>query len=230
MEILCRTEMHVNQMGGTMKQIRLWLIILFIAVSLSIVNSLLRNELQAFEVGNFEFGKYDDFDEALAKGLTYDMNKLIYTTRHDGVTIVMYTTIPDPTEFQDVMEFQDDMEFQNEMEALVVQFFEGNDEEGWELLGPRGWTHYENDNLTVYDTFLRDYDDSGNVKYAFDVTFGEVNNPKIDTVETKSHHDTMFTEATMIQKGLGRYYFQIGVGAIVRGISVNGEIVDQQGS
>lgn len=175
-----------------MKQFRLWLIILFIAVSSSIVNSLLKNELQAFEVGKFEFGKYDDFDEALAKGLTYDMNKLIYTTQHDGVTIVMYTTIPDSTEFQDVVEFQDDIEFQNETEALVVQFFEGNDEEGWELIGPAGWTHYENDNLTVYDT--------------------------------------MFTEATMIRKGLGRYYFQIGEGAIVRGISVDGEIIDQQGS
>ncbi|WP_214821895.1 MULTISPECIES: hypothetical protein [unclassified Exiguobacterium] len=207
-----------------MKQIRLWLIILFVVVSSSIVNSLLKSELQAFEVGKFEFGKYDNFDEALAKGLTYDMNKLIYTTRHDGVTIVMYTTIPDPAEFQD------NSEFQNKMEALVVQFFEGNNEEGWELLGPRGWTHYENDNFTSYSKFLREYDDAGNVEHSFNVGFGEVNNPEIDTIETKSHNDNTFTEATMIQKGPYRYYFQIGEDAVVRGISVNGEIVDQQGS
>ncbi len=222
--------MNVNKMGDTMKQIRLWLIILFVVVSSSIVNSLLKSELQAFEVGKFEFGKYDNFDEALAKGLTYDMNKLIYTTRHDGVTIVMYTTIPDPAEFQDVIEFQDNSEFQNKMEALVVQFFEGNNEEGWELLGPRGWTHYENDNFTSYSTFLREYDEAGNVEHSFNVGFGEVNNPEIDTIEIKSHHDNTFTEATVIQKGPYRYYFQIGEDAVVRGISVNGEIVDQQGS
>jgi hypothetical protein len=169
-------------------------------------------------LSDFELGKYDNFQEAIEKGIPYEINNIIHTEQYDGVTIVMYTTEPD----------NDEMPFAN-YEALAVAFFKGNDDEGLESIGHHGWTHYENDNMTVYIEPLRDYDNKGNTLHEFYVVFGEVNNAEIVTVETKTKEEKSFEEAEIIMNQGKRYYFQIGRETIVRGLSESGEVIDKQG-
>ncbi|AYA75983.1 hypothetical protein DOE78_11335 [Bacillus sp. Y1] len=167
---------------------------------------------------DFEFGKFDDFEEALQKGIPNQINQIVHKENYDGVTIVMYTTFPDQME----LPFTD-------YEALAVAFFIGSDKEGWESIGQHGWSHYENDNMTLYSEALRDYDHKGNTLHNFYVVFGEINNPNIVKVETKTHEEETFEEAKIITSNGLRYYFQIGREMIVRGLSGSGEVLDRQG-
>ncbi|WP_066050830.1 hypothetical protein [Robertmurraya korlensis] len=167
---------------------------------------------------DWEFGTFDDFEEALQKGIPHQVNHIVHKENYDGVTIVMYTTFPD----QEELPLAD-------YEALAVAFFKGNDKEGWESIGQHGWSHYENENMTLYSEALRDYDHKGNTLHDFYVVFGEINNPNIVTVETKTHEEETFEEAKIISSNGLRYYFQIGREMIVRGLSGNGEVLDRQG-
>ncbi|KGP90788.1 hypothetical protein N780_02985 [Pontibacillus chungwhensis BH030062] len=168
---------------------------------------------------NFELGKYDSFQEAIEKGIPYEVNDLIHIENYDGVNIVMYTTDPDKDELPHA-----------DFEALALAFFKGSHQDGWEKLGVGGWTHYENDNMTVYREPLRVHDNKGNALHEFYVVFGEINNPEIAIIETKSHDDESFEEAKIIRKnGVARYYIQIGQQPIVRGLSKDGDVIDRQG-
>nr|WP_106779144.1 hypothetical protein [Lysinibacillus timonensis] len=167
---------------------------------------------------DFELGEYDNFQEAITKGIPYKVNNIIHTDQYNNVTIVMYTTNPDKHE----------LPFAN-YEALAVAFFKGSDEEGWESIGHHGWTHYENDNMTVYIEPLREHDDKGSTLNEFYVVFGEVNNADIVKVETKSEGEEQFKEAKVITAQGNRYYFQIGREPIVRGLSESGTVIDRQG-
>jgi len=171
-----------------------------------------------FLTSDFEFGKFDDFEEALQKGIPHHINTIVHKETYDGVTIVMYTTFPDQKELS-LADF----------EALAVAFFKGSDKEGWESIGQHGWSHYENDNMTLYSEALRDYDNKGNTLHDFHVVFGEINNPNIVTVETKALEEESFKEAKIISSDGLRYYFQIGREMIVRGLSGSGEVLDRQG-
>lgn len=167
---------------------------------------------------DIEFGKFDDFEEALQKGIPHQINQIVHKENYDDVTIVMYTTFPDLVELP-IPGY----------EALAVAFFKGSDKEGWESIGQHGWSHYENDNMTLYSEALRDYDHKGNTLHDFYVVFGEINNPNIVTVETKTHEEETFEEAKIITSNGLRYYFQIGREMIVRGLSGNGEVIIRQG-
>ena len=169
---------------------------------------------------DLEIGKYDDFQEAIEKGIPYNVNDIIHTEQYDNVTIVMYTTTPNKEDFPFA-----------EWEALAVGFFTGNEEGGWENIGHHRWTHYENDNMTVYRESLREYDNKGNELHDFYVVFGEVNNPEIVEVETKTKEEKTFEETEIIQhKGKSkRYFFKVGSESNVRGLSESGDIIDRQG-
>lgn len=83
--------------------------------------------------------------------------------------------------------------------------------------------------MTLYSEALRDYDHQGNTLHDFYVVFGEINNPNIVKVETKTHEEETFEEAKIISSNGIRYYFQIGREMIVRGLSDSGEVLDRQG-
>ena len=167
---------------------------------------------------NFEIGKYDDFREAIEKGIPYNVNDIIYTEKYENVTIVMYTTEPNKEDFSFA-----------EWEALAVGFFTGNEEEGWESIGSHGWDHYENDNMTIYFEPIREHDNQGNTKHEFYVIYGEINNSKIATIETKSKEEESFEEVEIINHRGKRYYFKIGRETIIRGLSESGDVIDRQG-
>lgn len=164
-----------------------------------------------------ELGKYETLQEAIEKAIPYEVNNVIHKEIYDGVTIIMYTTDPD----------KEELPLAN-YEALAVAFFTGNDKDGWENIGHHGWTHYENENLTVYIEPLRDFKDTGETIHEFYVVFGEINNPEIVRVETKSPEEKNFEEAKILTK-YGRYYFKIGRETTVRGLSEDGVVLDQQG-
>jgi hypothetical protein len=169
-------------------------------------------------LSDFELGNYDNFQEAIQKGIPHEINNIIHIEQFDGVTIVMYTTEPD----------KDELPFAN-YEALAIAFFKGNDDRGWESIGGHGWKHYENENMTVYIKPLRDSDDKGNSLHELYVVFGEVSNAEIVKVETKIKQEKAFEEAKIIMNQGKRYYIQIGRETIVRGLSESGEVIDRQG-
>lgn len=43
-------------------------------------------------LSDFGFGKYDDFQEAIHKGIPYEINNIIHTEQHDDVTVVNVIT------------------------------------------------------------------------------------------------------------------------------------------
>lgn len=163
-------------------------------------------------------GKYDNFQEAIQKGIPHEVKNIVHKDQFDDVTILLYTTDPDKEELPSA-----------DFEALAVAYFKGNDNEGWERIGHIGWTHYENENMTLYSESLHDYDNKGNTLHDFYVVFGEVNNAEIVTVETKSSEEESFEEAEIIMNEGKRYYFQIGRESIVRGLSESGKVIDRQG-
>lgn len=165
-----------------------------------------------------EWGKYDSFEEVLEKGIPYKVKNVIHTQNVDGVTVVMYTTEPDRERFP----FAD-------FDALAVAFLKGNDEDGWENIGPNGWEHYEHDNMTVYTKGVHSYDRQENVRHEFYVVFGEINNSEITKIETKTKQEETFEPATIIMNEGKRYYFQVGPEDNVRGLSKDGKVIDRQG-
>ncbi|EDL66393.1 hypothetical protein [Bacillus sp. SG-1] len=171
---------------------------------------------------DYEWGKYDSLQEAIEKGIPYDVENVIHTHHYDGITVLLYTTLPDKKDFP----FAD-------YEALAVAFFKGDDESGWENVGVHGWEHYENDNFTIYDQHLIVDDSEGNNLHKFHVVFGELTNPKIAKVETKASAGsaglTVFNPAKIVSHKGNRYYLKIGEETIVRGLSENGEVIDRQG-
>ncbi|MGF7050731.1 hypothetical protein J2T13_005281 [Paenibacillus sp. DS2015] len=167
---------------------------------------------------DYEFGKFDSFDEALEKGIPYSVDTVVYTEKVNGVTIVMYLIEPDKKE----LPFAD-------YHALAVAFFEGNDDEGWENVGPNGWTHYENKNFTLYHENLYQHDNQGNKLRRIDVTYGEVNDADVVKVEVKDKSEEHYVEARIITSNNGRYYFSVSNGDSVRALGRNGHLIDQQG-
>jgi uncharacterized protein YxeA len=171
-----------------------------------------------FYKSEFEFGKYDDFQEALKKGIPYKVNNIIHTEEQGGLTVVMYTTDPDKKAFPSA-----------NWDALAIAFFTGSDKDDWEGKGRHAWTHYENDNMTLYIEPFYDFDRQGNELHDSYVVFGEVHNPEIVKVETKGHYEESFEETEIIEVEGKRYYFRIGREPIVRGLSKTGEVIDRQG-
>ncbi|WP_088102857.1 hypothetical protein [Halalkalibacter urbisdiaboli] len=167
---------------------------------------------------DFEFGKYDSFEEVVEKGIPYKVKDVLHTENIDGITVVMYTTEPNQDAFPSM-----------NTEALTVAFLEGNDNEGWENIGPNGWSHYDNNNMTVNYENVRKYDNKGNLLKYIPVTFGEIKNASIRRVETKEKNSENFNEVAIIEHNHKRYYFDIGFHKIVRGLSEEGEVIDRQG-
>lgn len=166
----------------------------------------------------FEFGKYDSFKEAMDKGVAYEVKEILHTQRMDGITVVMYTKEPSKIDFSSA-----------NYDALAVAFLKGSDQDGWENIGPNGWEHAGNENMTSYIQSLHQFDDQGEIKQELNIVYGEINNPDIAKIETKIHGGKNFKEADIILANGQRYYLQAERAGTVRGIANDGKIIDQQG-
>ncbi|MFD0586404.1 hypothetical protein ACFQZE_00195 [Paenibacillus sp. GCM10027627] len=169
-------------------------------------------------LSDFELGNYDSFEEAVHKGIPYETKDVVHTQLVEGVTVVMYTTKPDRKSFPIA-----------DYDALGVSFFVGDEKKGWKNIGPSGWDHYENPNFTMYVKRLFDANQQGKVRHHFYVVYGEINNDEIAIMETKTNETDPFKKATIISSEGKRYFLQIGEEFIIRGLSKEGIVIDQQG-
>lgn len=184
----------------------------FIGVGLMIAIAIVWIGFSAFN------GKYDTLAEGLRKGVPYDVKDVVHTHKADDVTVVFYLTEPDPKDLPSA-----------DYDALGVAFFSGSDQEGWEHIGPNGWTHVANDDMTVYYQSLPSSVQQGSEREELYVVYGEINNSLIQKIETKSLQAGSYREANIIEKNGQRYYYTIGDERVVRGLSETGEVISQQG-
>ncbi|MGP4072957.1 hypothetical protein ACTWQB_10435 [Piscibacillus sp. B03] len=168
-----------------------------------------------FVRSDFEVRTYENLQEAMDKSIPFKVNRVIHTTEYDGVTIVMYSTIPD------------DLAGAQENEALGLAYFKGNDEDGWENVGHHGWSHYHHDQLSLYSEPFREYDSKGRPLHDFHVAYGQIVNPEI--IEVKARVDETYEKIDIITNEWKRYYLTIGEVTAIKGLSKDGEVLSKHG-
>lgn len=160
--------------------------------------------------------KYPTLEKAIAETIPFKVQEVLYKTKSDGITIVLYTTKAEGEEVEHIKE-----------PVLGVSFFEGNDEEGWKNDGPNGWEHAESETYSIYNENYTKFDDKGNVLKDIYVVFGEINNENITTIEIANQDSEEYIKAKLIKKGSKRYYVGVGFRPKVRALNSNGEVVQQ---
>jgi hypothetical protein len=161
--------------------------------------------------------KYPTLEKAIAETIPFKVQNVLYKTKSDGITIVLYTTKAEGKEVEHIKE-----------PVLGVSFFEGNDEKGWKNDGPNGWEHAESETYSIYHENYTKYDDKGNVLKDIYVVFGEINNETITTIEIANQDTEDYKKAKLIEKDGKRYYVGIGFRPQVRALNSNGEVIPQQ--
>ena len=159
--------------------------------------------------------KYPTLEKAIAGAIPFEVEEVLYKTKSDGITIVLYTT-----NAEDAGE--------KEEKVLGVAFFEGNDEDGWKNDGPNGWEHAESETYSVYHENYTKYDEKGNVLKDIYVAFGEIKNNDIDRIEFANQDSEEYKKAKMIEKDGKRYYVGIGFRPQVRALNGNEEVILQK--
>jgi hypothetical protein len=160
--------------------------------------------------------KYPTLEKAIAETIPFKVQKVLYKTKSDGMTIVLYTTKAEGEEVADLKE-----------PVLGVSFFKGNDEEGWKNDGPNGWEHAESEIYSIYHENYTKYDDKGDILKDIYVVFGEINNENITTIEIANQDSEEYKKAKMIKEGSNRYYVGVGYRPKVRALNSTGEVIQQ---
>lgn len=161
--------------------------------------------------------KYPTLKAAINEAIPYKKVEVLYTTKRDGSTIVLYSTKAEGEGANYIKE-----------PVLGVAFFEGNNEDGWENEGPNGWEHYESKNYTVFHQSYTLYDNRGKTLKDMDAVFGVIKNEKIDRIELTNQDSNDFKQAKIILKEGKRYYLGIGLNPTVRALNAKGEVINQE--
>ncbi|MEH7010423.1 hypothetical protein V7087_06310 [Neobacillus niacini] len=160
--------------------------------------------------------KYPTLEKAIAETIPFEVQEVLYKTKSDRMTIVLYTTKAEGEEVEHIKE-----------PVLGVSFFEGNDEKGWENDGPNGWEYAESETYSTYHENYTKYDDKGKILKDIYVVFGEINNENIAAIEIADQDSEEYQKAKMIKKGSKRYYFGLGFRPKVRALNDIGEVIQQ---
>ncbi|MDW7649757.1 MAG: hypothetical protein SCK29_01285 [Bacillota bacterium] len=161
--------------------------------------------------------RYKTLDEAIAKDMPYEVKEIIHIEKLPDHAIVLYRT---PVELPNV----------SGVDTIAVAFMYGNDEIGWKNDGPKGWSHYENNDMTLFietAAYSYEYEDD-EVRDRIQVVFGQMHNTDIKKVKVAGT-DKDYVDTDIIQTVSGRYYFKVGKYQIVQGLSEDGEVLHQQG-
>ncbi|WP_071394581.1 hypothetical protein [Bacillus tuaregi] len=152
------------------------------------------------------------------EAIPYKVNQIIHTEKLEDISIVLYDTIVEVENFSD-----------QTMPVLGVAFLKGDNDEGWDNVGPNGWNHKDNDQITIYKEDFRDYDKEGKVLSDLSIIYGEIHNPEIKKIETLAMgEDENYKEAFIIKKDKKQYYLAIGAKSSIKALSENGEILYQE--
>ena len=160
---------------------------------------------------------YETLDEAIAKDLPYEVEDVLLIKEINGVSIVLYTTLPDQEEMPHI-----------NGPVLARAYFKKNDRGKWENTGGNGWEHLENNQFTVYNDFYTETDQNGNEVIDIPTITGEINNLEITSIETLSLGEKVYKKATIVDKGGLRYYLAVGRINAVKGLSEDGKVIDFQ--
>ena len=161
--------------------------------------------------------KYPTLEKAIAETIPFDVQEVLYKTKSDGITIVLYNTKAEGKEVEHIKE-----------PVLGVSFFEGNDEDGWKNDGPNGWEHAESETYSIYNENYTKYDDNGDVLKDIYVVFGEIHNEEINNLEFANQDSEDYKNAKIIKKDGKRYYIGVGFRPHVRALNSNGEVIPQK--
>ncbi|SEN84691.1 hypothetical protein SAMN05192533_1234 [Mesobacillus persicus] len=160
---------------------------------------------------------YKTLDEAIAKDLPYEVEDVLLVKEINGVSIVLYTTIPDQEEMPHI-----------KGAVLARAYFKKNERGKWENTGGNGWEHQENNQFTVYHDYYTETDHNGTEVINIPTIIGEINNLEITRIETLSLGEEEYKQATVVEKDGRRYYLAIGQINAVKGLSEDGKVVDFQ--
>ncbi|MEH7272386.1 hypothetical protein [Neobacillus vireti] len=161
--------------------------------------------------------KYPTLEKAIAETIPFEVQNVLYKTKSDGITIVLYSTKAEGKEVKHIKE-----------PVLGVSFFEGNDNDGWKNSGPNGWEHAESITYSTYVENYTKYNDKGKVLKDIYVAFGEILNEDINRIEIADHESEDYKEAKVINKDGKRYYIGLGFRPQVRALNSNGEVIPQE--
>lgn len=151
-------------------------------------------------------------EKAISNNLEKEDKVFIIEKTKKGA-VVLHETNPKSSNFQEV---------------TAIDFFVGNEKEGWKYLDYySSWTHYSNDNMTVYSELIPQ--EVVNQK-GDNIVYGEINNRKIKEVQVKNNKGE-YVFANIVSKDNKKIYYIIGKfnDFEVRGLSKDKEVIDQQG-
>lgn len=159
---------------------------------------------------------HSTLEAAIDETIPYKSIDVLYQTKQDGTTIVLYST---KAKGEDVRHIKEPV--------LGVGFFEGNNEDGWENEGPNGWEYYERKNYTSFQQSYTLYDNRGKALKDMDAVFGAINNDSIEKIEIANQDSKDFKQVKIIAKEGKRYYLGIGLQPTVRALNGKGEVINQ---
>lgn len=158
--------------------------------------------------------KYQTAEEAIQKDIPFNIKKMVHKEKTKDGWLVFYTTRQ--------------KDGADKFDALAVAYIKGSKEDGWENAGHNHWTYYKNDFMVLYADVFHTYQENGKIEEKIPVIFGEIVNPKIQSIEAAGA-DGKFTAIKIIEKEKHRYYYSIGDYKQVRALDADGKELDRQG-
>jgi len=158
---------------------------------------------------------YPTLDKAIEKSIPYDVHDVVLIEEVGATSIVLYETNANKDNFPQIDE-----------PVIALAIFKGSDQDGWKNVGPNGWTHNDSDSFTMYREFYYERDAQGEVTEYIPIYYGKLNNPNITQIITIDE-DGHEKEAVLSEGSGGRYYVAFWDFMGLKGISKDGEIIDQ---
>ncbi len=158
----------------------------------------------------FTGGKPHTVEDAISKTMPYKVSSILDIVKMPGGAIVFYLSPRD------------------NYQLMGVAFFKGDDEKGWEIVGPRDLRDYHADQFSFNVQTVAAFNAQGPFDERLKVIFGQINDNEIKVIKVGGA-EVEFANAKIIQNTEGRFYYKVGKYNIVQGLNKNGEIVLQVG-
>lgn len=153
--------------------------------------------------------KSQSLEDAISKSIPYPVSSILHIEEIPDGAIVFYLSPKD------------------DYHLMGVAFYKGNDERGWENIGPLDLGDYYAEQISLNGKTVDFYpEDPFNDRLI--VIFGQINDPEIKKVKV-GRANVEFVEANILESPEGRFYFKIGNYNIIQGLNTDGEVVLQIG-
>ncbi|MDT3701240.1 MAG: hypothetical protein RO469_17715 [Thermincola sp.] len=154
--------------------------------------------------------KLHTVEDAISKSIPYKVSNILDIVKMPGGAIIFYLSPKD------------------NYHLIGVAFFKGDNEKGWEIVGPRDLRDYHADQFSFNVETVAVFDAQGPFAERIQVVFGQINDNEIKDIKVGGA-EVKFVNAKIIENAEGRFYYKVGKYNIVQGLNKNGEIVLQVG-